>query len=82
MELRVRTDTTEATNCEMRTKLADGMADTATLLMTMSDAEQHAYEMMAQKISPESLAALAPAVPSFSLHATHTPEEHVRTRSN
>ena len=42
MAFMTRTETTDATNWETRTKLADGIADTATLLITIRVAEQHA----------------------------------------
>ena len=59
--------TTDATNCAMSTKDADGIAETATLLITRRDAEQAAYAAMPQTTSELALAAFSGAVSSFSL---------------
>ena len=68
MLLSITTDITDTINWEIRTKLADGMALTATLLITINDAEQNVYAAMPQNISALSLIALAAAPSSFGLH--------------
>ncbi len=67
MLLSITTEITDTMNWEIRTKLADGIALTATLLITISDAEQNVYAAIPQNMSVESLTAFAAAPSSLGL---------------